>query len=398
MTFFERAFKYITRQWGKSLLLGTIFLLAFLISISGLIILRATSESIDQVAAQSNAHITLSSDSSFENQISVSDFRLLESVGNIREKSRGNFTTLLWKDIPGFDGIEGFEGIEFPLRGIDNHNLEGPFYFQNLRLIAGDLNLSQNQIAVFHDLGWELGDVINFIGPKGESVDLIIAALYETTAAGERENTQVIFATPDLVNELQGIEQYNYLLFFVEDPAKIQQTMTEIQTHLLETGHHLSYNNLTYLNLRSPMDAMENLVQLMLLFTIGASAIVISLLLGLWVKERRRETALLMSLGISKPHLLAQRFLETAMIFGGAFITMLALSWMLIPIAESFISNLFEFSNVGMVRSVDVGLTIRGKDLIQVFSAGLGMTQSAVFLSTIPLLSAHPRHILTTID
>ena len=395
MNFYQRGIKYIFRQKGKSILLASIFFVSLFICLTGIIILRVTNAQLENLAANSHAHVMVASSDFFSNEISIDDVELLAQLDNIQFINRSNRIDVV---------LDDEFGMEFTFSGIDDLSLEGPFFRQTKRLVEGSLELADNQIVIDSEtataMEWTIGTRLLFKYGVLAVVEMEVAGIYRMVAAGGLEDQFRMYASPDLVNEFFGEELYAAVSLFVDDPSAIEETRTEIEEKLLglDLDYHILVSDTLYQNLSAPMQGLRSLVELMLIVTVSAAGIVISLLLSLWVRERRKEVGLLLSMGQMKLSITAQRIFEIFVIFMVAFVMLVLVNYLLITNLGGLIFAVQGVESLDLLDLDSPQFQLVFWDILYAIGLGSSIILISVAISTVPLLRAHPRSILSSVD
>ena len=393
MKFYQRGIKYIFRQRGKSILLASIFFVSLFICLTGIIILRVTNAQIASLAANSHAHVMVASSDFFSSEVSSSNVNLLSQLDNIQFINRSNRVDIM---------LDGEDDVEFSLMGIDDLSLEGPFFRQTKRLDEGSLELVDNQIMIDSETAaaweWAIGTRLLFSNSDGDVVEVEVAGIYRMVDVSGVEDQFRIYGNPDLVNEFLGDELYATASFFVADPSEIEETRTEIEELLSGLDYQIMVSDTLYQNLSAPMQGLRSLVEMMLIACVSTSGIVVSLLLSLWVRERRKEAGLLLSMGQTKVSITTQRLFEIFVIFAGVFVVLVLINYFLIADLGEFV---FELQGVEPVDLLDLDspqFQLALRDILYAIGFGSGIIIISVAISTVPLLRSHPRSILSSVD
>lgn len=403
MKFYQRAFKYVVRQKKKSVLLGSIFFVSLFICLTGISILRVTHEMMVNIAANSNAFISIFPNDFFSNEIEETTIEKIQAMENIQTVNRLNRMDVPLNDY--FDmgpPIGEVFGVEFFFTGMDDLSLDGVFAHQTKRLEEGTLEVSGHQVVmdagIVASQGWEIGTVLPFKLEEGDVIEVTIVGTYEIFDPNNRESGFRIYASPELVNEFQGDELYSQVQFFVRVPSEIEKTEEEIEQMIKDTDYAISVNDALYQRMSSSMKGVSSLMETLLMVTVGASGFIVSLLLSLWVRERRKEAGLLLSIGESKVSIMAQRLLEVFVIFMVSFVGLAFTNSLLITPLGNLIYGLGEVQGLanGQLENPEFYLTVL--DLVQTLGIGSVIIFIAITISTIPLLKSHPKSILTSID
>jgi len=393
MNFYQRGIKYIFRQKGKSILLGSIFFVSLFICLTGIIILRVTNGQMENLAANSHAHVMVSASDFFSNEVSSGDIELLRQLDNIQFINRSNSVDVV---------LDDEDGMEFSLTGIDDLSLEGPFFRQTKRLIEGSLELLDNQIVVDSEtaaaMEWTIGTSLVFKYGNGSVMEVEVAGIYLLVDGSGREDEFRIYTSPDLVTTFLEHDRYAFVSFFVKRPAEIEVTRAEIEEMLLGMDYHIMVSDTLYQNLSTPMEGLYSLARMMLIVTIGATGVVVSLLLSLWVRERRKEAGLLLSMGQTKVSITAQRLLEIFVIFAVTFMMLVLANHFLIGNLGDFIFGMQGVEPSGLLNLRQPQFQLMLGDILQAIGLGSVIILISVAISTVSLARSHPRGILSSVD
>jgi len=393
--------KYVLRQRGKSILLGSIFFVSLLISLLGIVVLRVTDEMIADIGGNSNASISIFSNDFLSNTVLEEYVARIQVLDNIQAVNRSNRLNVMFHDDQ-MMGDDPDAGIEFYLTGMDDLSIDGPFFWQTKRLAEGRLDVSGRQVLVegtiAASMGWELGDTFPLRAENGTVVEVSVAGTYHIFDPNQRESQFRMYAHPDLINAFQGAVLYSGVQFFVESPSEIETTKVEIENLILNTDYHISVFDDLYQRLKAPVEGLQKLIGTILYISLGVTGVVVSLLLVLWVRERRRETAILLSIGETKKSIILQRLLEVLMIFSATFIGVMLINHFIIPNIGSFMYGMFEPSTIGSIEIRQPRFYLTFADLLQSLAIGGAIIVLSVLVATLPLIQTHPKAILASVD
>ena len=360
--------------------------------------MRITSEKMSNIATESGANIAVSSIEPFANEILESVVLKLGEIENIGQINRQNNSKAIFDDYLDLGLPTGPEpDVEFIFSGMDDFEIDGPFVHEQRRLEGGNLKLSENQVIVSKALavrnGWEIGSLLTFQIENKGLIDIEIAGLYSTIEVSGRIDDLQIYGTTELINRIQGDNLYTFVQFYVINPGDIKMTRKKIEELVWSEGFYVNVNDFLYQRMVSPMYSLRVLLKTMLTITFFVTGIIISLLLSIWMRERRKETGLLISLGINKKSIMLQRFFETGTIF------LLAFSGTLISI---IFSNFAIQSSLLPINETEAGeitnLYLTVMDFVWTLVLGLLISVLAITISSLPLIKTHPKKILSTID
>ena len=166
------------------------------------------------------------------------------------------------------------------------------------------------------------------------------------------------------------------------------------------------------------MQSIYKLVDTMVVATVIFGVVVISLVLWLWARERRRETGILLSVGTSKPGIVTQHILELVLIAIPAF----GAAWFAAQGAAQFIGNQLvsqaakstskdmasQLGGSGLGADNESALSGKTLDHVQVMldtgqwmlvcGISLALVCVAVLIASIPVLRARPKALLTQLS
>jgi len=356
---------------------------------------------IADINANSHVSIHLMSHDFFSNEILEEHAAQISELSNIKTVNRTNRLELtLYDHLYIEPGRPPAFGQAFPFAGIDDLATNGPFFTEIKRIQEGRLELSGNEIVVFYGLSyinnWEVGTVLPFRLEDGAIMDVVIAGMYHIFDAAGRENPFSIYASPDLINVFQDASLYSNVQFFVENPSETEVAKGEIRGIIRDADYHISVFDDLYQRMKMPIEGLRQLVEAILYVSLGTTGVVVSLLLALWVRERRRETAILLSIGETKKAIILQRLLEVTMIFLLAFIAVVLANHFVIPNLGTLMSGMITTSGSIALQQPNFYLTIA--DLLHSLVLGSAIILVSVLLATLPLIKTHPKSILASAD
>ncbi len=143
--------------------------------------------------------------------------------------------------------------------------------------------------------------------------------------------------------------------------------------------------------------------------------VLLTLILFMWIKERRKEVAILLSIGNSKTKILLQHIVELLVIFAGSLALALALSKVIVQnignhiLARSQSSSIKDVTsqlNMGsdadssaITRTINhIAVNIQGQDIAKVIMiVGIIIVISVIIIS-LPMLKEKPKKLLAKID
>ena len=216
----------------------------------------------------------------------------------------------------------------------------------------------------------------------------------------------------------EGQEIYQDATFFVDSPDKVDGLMKEAQKLGIDWKlFSLSKTDQVLAGVTGTVNSIYRLVDGMVVATVIFGVIVLSLVLILWSRERRRETGILLSIGSSKPGIVTQHILELVLIaipaFGAAWFAAQGVAQF---IGNQLVSQAASATTKEMAQQLGNNLganqesALSGKTLdhVQVMldlgqwglvcGISLALVCVAVLIASVPVLRAKPKALLTQLS
>ena len=327
--------------------------------------------------------------------------------------------------------------------GENNTELDVNFRSGSLKLSQGrHINESDVNKAIIHeDLakanGLKIGDKLKLkanpedadnVKKSTEEVEVEIVGLF----SGENikpAQTRVelvqnsvytdVTTTKQLAKFEKGEEIYTDATFFVESANTLDDVMKQAgQLGVDWKKFQLTKTNQILAGVTGTVKSIYKLVDTMVVATVIFGVVVISLVLWLWARERRRETGILLSVGTSKPGIVTQHILELVLIAIPAF----GAAWFAAQGAAQFIGNQLvsqaakstskdmasQLGGSGLGADNESALSGKTLDHVQVMldtgqwalvcGISLALVCVAVLIASIPTLRAKPKALLTQLS
>lgn len=371
MSFWKRAFLYVMRKRGKSILLFVILLIMATFVLTGLAVGKASE------AAQENLRQSLGGE--FKVMVNYSEdnpyFRIDKEESEMGTMmivySEMNITNDIIEAIMGTEGIAYYdassecllnpEGIRFipgnipideEFRNMTNTQIVGGtktsdyFLTGKVSLIEGrHIESTDSHVAaISKDLaeknGLSIGDSLTLHGEGTTNVEII--GIFEINE--ERRFVEQVTSYDKLENKIfldvESLQSLlpNYMagfdtaLFKVNDPAQLDDIVQQVK-NLSSVDWRvftLETNNQIYLDTVTPLSKLDTLVTTLLIVIVAVSAVILSLILTMWSKSRIHETGVFLSVGIRKSAIIGQYLVEVLLIailaFGLSYFTSNAIS------------------------------------------------------------------------
>ncbi len=395
MRIIKRAYLYVTRKKGKSILLFFILLIMATFVLTGLSTQKASQE------AQKNLREALGG----EFYVSV---ELSESNPYFRRVDDGEGALDLYTELPvtrdminaimEIGGIEKYDASaqtlvstnltifpgNVPLKGELNNKVyartvagtENNSFFQSgiMELAEGKhiTGNESNAAVISRDMAdqnnLQIGDSISL--QADEEAEVKIIGIYEirkpdpafTSVVTYEKLENQIFIDTSALQSLFGDMPVGFYeaAFSVYDPAQLDSIMAEVKglSAIDWRAFKVAADNQTYLDAAAPLQKLQALVSSIIWVIALVSAVILSLILTMWGRSRIHETGVFLSLGIGKMRIIGQYLAEVLMIaviaFGCSYFTSSA-------VAGQLANGLLQ-QNIPASEEQAAGVTITKKD------------------------------------
>ena len=345
-----RAILYSARKWKKTLLVFCLLLAITTLVLSGLAIADAQEEQSEELRGVTGASFTVSANNGYTLQ-PVTDEMIEEiaAIDGVESYNTSQYTIAnLYNQDTLMKGTDEREGVSdlFYATGCFDSEYSPLFLSGALRLTEGrHVTESNSGIILYEGLaekyGLSLGDTLEIKNgnPDDPLVECEITGLFEVIADGDDEqatmakpstlfdykdyvfvnmDTMSAVSAPYTVSEGNGIDSVD---FFVSDAAKLESIVQEVQniSSIDWDSYYVTVNNEVYERISSGISDTSTLVTTLVVIVTVVSMVLITLILSMSIRSRKRETGILLAVGIAKPAVILQYVLETLLIAVVAF-------------------------------------------------------------------------------
>ena len=427
MQIWQRAYLYVRRKTGRSILLLLVMLLLFSFVMVGLLLYRATDLAIQQTRQTLGGSFRIAPDMQNRENVMITeadgqtnvayigaplDEALIQAVQTGAEINAYNAVlkgeALLREDLRLIDhnGIYQDDPIAAHLVSVEADTsllLSPAFQTERVKLIGGGPSGESGAIiseALAKENGLNIGDEIQLSpreGHAGQPVTMNISGLF--TVEADQQNTDIAAPVHLLENKifldmasgkaLTGAAGADYVDLFINDPAQVHQIIEKVKTI---DGIDWSCFALTasveeYEKAAGPLLSMWELARTLLIIIAVASTAVLSLIQALFHKSRRHELGIMLSVGISKGEILLQHFMEVIFIAAAALV--------LTPCTVFLIWQAI-YGNIGEIEPINAASTVA----IFAITAGCGVSVLllSTALSSLGAMRLNPKEILSKLS
>lgn len=404
MEFYKRAIRYLARKRSKTAILFLVLFVAETMILCTVTILRASEEAKSSLQEKTKSKV-IAEISDKDHLITTEDINAIfnfDGVKDINKMAKSQCCPVGFRLYTGNQDSTK-ENSQAQVVSYDSLSADGPFAEGQIRLIKGDFPEDKNEIVVNQNLAemnqWELGDTVLLKNDAGEKINAVISGLYlsgteskqtkSTLAVYRIENT--IYGMPELALKLQRQKGFESASVYVKNPEQLTSIEQQISRKLGKKVE-LTKSDALYRQMEQPLKQVVRVVKLMLILTIGTAAIVITLLLCMWMRARKKETAVYISLGENKGTIFLQILLEGLLVFFMAtVISVLSGNYMAGALKKLLFTE-------NQISSVPLEIGIRVANIGWLAVAGAGILLIAVGISLIPILLANPKDTLSEME
>lgn len=188
--------------------------------------------------------------------------------------------------------------------------------------------------------------------------------------------------------ELDGYQQ---LTIYVEDPVSIQNVYDKISAlpELKGKTLKLSIDTDEYDVVSIPLESLQQLVNTTIIIISVVSVVILTLLLTIWIRGRKKEIGILLSIGKSKVNIILQIFTETIVVAAISFASSIPFSFFVAEKAGAFL-----VSRVTM-GTANLNVQIDAVYLLPLYLIGILLIAVAVVASSWTVVRSKPKDILT---
>ena len=452
MNFISRAWLYIIRKKGKSILLFIILLVMATFVLTALALGNASNAAQMELRKSLGGSFLIGFDYTENNpylkvesvdggtlvystqQISP---ELVEQVRSIDGVNYCSATTESLAVLPSLDLFAGNIPIEEEFR--NSSKILGTWKSEELsRFTSGQLALTEgrhimpgdkNKGLISKDLadknGLKIGDVIQ----TDKGVEIEIVGLFvpkeiegindQVTTYDKIQNLIISDLATRIANENSPATQgFNELTVSVDDPQNMEKIVTKVKEikGVDWKGFAIMVDNEGYENAAFSLQQLSELVSTILIVVLIVSVVILSLILTLWSRTRVHETGILLSLGIRKLSILGQYIAEVLIIavlaFSFSYFSSNAIAGQMgtilqpeqsaadVQVEEDGISagsrgEAGTDMGTQEIEMPQLQVTVQIQDMGVLFLIGLGIVTVSAGISSISVMRLKPREILS---
>lgn len=289
------------------------------------------------------------------------------------------------------------------LYGYDDVALDSRFAEQEMKLLEGDMITFDSEMAVIinnklaEENQLKIGDEIDFTFADKEVKGTVIG-IYKSSVEDRQPETMVsfyrieniIYASNDLISMLTGKQEYNKIVFYLENPDELSSIQKQIENDLSDKAA-ISISDTMFHKIKMQLEQINKITNIFWSGSIFLSVVIVTLLYCIWMRDRKKEIGIFLSLGYRKLSILSQMLFESDLLLlfsllGGVFISY--------QITDKIITFLNKVQDSRLSFDLSLSMNI----VVKVLCVSLCLIVVSVLLSTIYLLVKKPREILADME
>lgn len=404
MKFYQLAFRYLCRKKSKTFILLLVLLFINSMILGSYMILHATEDSriTMQEKMGTKAVLEVKGSDRFITENEVREIRDMDGVISVNRMADSAVYPVNFNPITNSDSEEE-NNWKVTLLSYDELERDSAFSDLRYRLMKGDMITEGSgkgaviNFALADANGLEIGDEMEVGTETGSVINVKIIGVF--VAGSERNQMDTLPAVNRIENQIfidnesyTGLFDnagYRKIAVYTKKPDQIDVLVQELKD-FLGSRVEITTADILYRQLEVPLNRIVRVMKLMLVFTLAAGVTITSILLCMWMRSRKREIAVFISMGKKKTDILMQVFMETAAVFclsvSGACVIGSGMA--------GIMKELLMEENTAVLLSV----SLQAGDIAAMFFAGGCIAVIAVCISLLPILRANPKDILSKME
>ena len=404
MKFYQLAFRYLCRKKSKTFILLLVLLFINSMILGSYMILHATEDSriTMQEKMGTKAVLEVKGSDRFITENEVRKIRDMDGVISVNRMADSAVYPVNFNPITNSDSEEE-NNWKVTLLSYDELERDSAFSDLRYRLMKGDTITEDSgkgaviNFALADANGLEIGDEMEVGTETGSVINVKIIGVF--VAGSERNQMDTLPAVNRIENQIfidnesyTGLFDnagYRKIAVYTKNPDQIDVLVQELKD-FLGSRVEITTADILYRQLEVPLNRIVRVMKLMLVFTLAAGVTITSILLCMWMRSRKREIAVFISMGKRKVDIIMQFFMETAVVFClsvfGAFVIGSGMA--------GIMKELLMEENTAVLLSV----SLQAGDIAAMFFAGGCIAVIAVCISLLPILWTNPKDILSKME
>ena len=404
MKFYQLAFRYLCRKKSKTLILLLVLLFINSMILGSYMILHATEDSriTMQEKMGTKAVLEVKGSDRFITENEVREIRDMDGVISVNRMADSAVYPVNFNPITNSDS-EDENNWKVTLLSYDELERDSAFSDLRYRLMKGDMITEGSgkgaviNFALADANGLEIGDEMEVGTETGSVINVKIIGVF--VAGSERNQMDTLPAVNRIENQIfidnesyTGLSDnagYRKIAVYTKNPDQIDVLVQELKD-FLGSRAEIATADILYRQLEVPLNRIVRVMKFMLVFTLAAGVTITSILLCMWMRSRKREIAVFISMGKKKTDIFMQVFMETAAVF--------CLSVFGACVIGSGMAGIMKELLMEENTAVLLSVSLQAGDIAAMFFAGGCIAVIAVCISLLPILRANPKDILSKME
>lgn len=404
MKFYQLAFRYLCRKKSKTFILLLVLLFINSMILGSYMILHATEDSriTMQEKMGTKAVLEVKGSDRFITENEVRKIRDMDGVISVNRMADSAVYPVNFNPITNSDS-EDENNWMVTLLSYDELERDSAFSDLRYRLMKGDMITESSgkgaviNFALADANGLEIGDEMEVGTETGSVINVKIIGVF--VAGSERNQMDTLPAVNRIENQIfidnesyTGLFDnagYRKIAVYTKKPDQVDVLVQELKD-FLGSRVEITTADILYRQLEVPLNRIVRVMKLMLVFTLAAGVTITSILLCMWMRSRKREIAVFISMGKKKTDILMQVFMETAAVF--------CLSVFGACVIGSGMAGIMKELLMKENTAVLLSVSLQAGDIAAMFFAGGCIAVIAVCISLLPILRANPKDILSKME
>lgn len=404
MSFFKRALCYIRRKKSKSILLFSCFFIMCTLILSATIVLMTAQATSNSLKEKTGSKLVLENHQG-DNNISAESVALLSGLDSVSRINRVAIGTAYPADFSPVTYVDSGDtsNLTITLHAYDNTETDGLFAEEKYRLLEGTPITEKRGGVIIDSIlaeanGLSIGDMLTFRTETGANTSGKIVGIFFSGMERQQENSVMsayrienqIFVDHGIFASLFTSYDFSRLSVYAADPDALTTLHQQIESMLGESIS-ITTSDALYQQIQAPLKQIIRITSLILTLIVTTAIIVISLLLCMWMRTRKKEMAVLISLGVSKLDLFLQAITESLFLLYLAIMGAITCSSLFL---NKLMNNLFPSDSlIGMAN-----IRLEGQHILMLIVMGSAIVLLTVGISVSPALWASPRDTFSRVE
>lgn len=314
-----------------------------------------------------------------------------DDIKEFLEIANINWMNCLWSEqmeIPELAPVIGDEQSDrlFTVHLQNRIDKDSPFEEKIYRLVEGTFPVSSNEIVINQMLAEQNG---LWVGDR-ISEDYEITGIF--LSGTERQQTEKVATVNRIENQIyiladESHEGFTKVICYAAEPERLDE-LAEALEERCSGRAYVQANDTTFQKMKLSIEQTGRITMFVLAITLITGCMVTGLLLSMWMRGRKTEIAVYVSLGIEKSNLLLQVVVEGLMLYIISFFISELLAYSLLPLVSS----------LGILESAGGSCKADYAGSLLVLVCGICMIIFLTIIAMFPYLKKQPKEILSEME